>query len=659
MKHSLLFLIPSVALALVSCSKNSENSEPVVKKDTVKVVSVTLDKDTLNVAEGESALLVATVLPDNATDKTVQWTSSDANTVSVDNKGAIKANHLGSAVITATASGLSDACVVIVKGSGAMSLVPVDPVVKILLGKPLQSSYDTIRVARKETAELQLAIVANEAVSTLSAKLISFDKEGSNGIAIKPTLGWERFLKCSAVWHDWAGGAPKDQIFSDGDMYPDPIMPLDEWQVSLDKGGYAGLWCEFPIPENFTAGLYKGVVSVSGTTSAGTTTKEHTFYVQVYPVTLPKKHYQIVNNWEAGNYAAMNNGVEPTGDDLEQCRLAVLKMAVAYGQNAFRIEIPPIQVTCWTVKNETTGKYEFRFDFSKFDAYYQRYIDNCPNLEQVHFMSFCEKNSGKLKMAVNYIGEDGSAHGKGAFCDDADAATYLSAYFSQMEAYLKTKKLADGRTWLDITAQSIFDEPDDWYAQYWNQIAKIIKAAAPDLKLIEPTSSNKLDPTLCDYVVPLLGKISSTKATGNQVQWFYTAMGPQGYYANRLIRMPLIKTRLLHWVGFKYNAVGYLHWGLKYWQNYDDPYGDLGSTWLPGGDSYIIYPGYRKVYPSIRFAALRDGMCDYDLLKMVAAKSDAKAQELLSEVVWAEAGYNIDAKNFRKVRRDILEYLGY
>ncbi|MBQ1476523.1 MAG: cell wall-binding repeat-containing protein [Erysipelotrichaceae bacterium] len=66
------------------------------------VTSVSLDKTSLTLTEGESAVLKATVLPENAADKSVTWSSSDPSTVKVDASGNITALKEGSTVITVT-----------------------------------------------------------------------------------------------------------------------------------------------------------------------------------------------------------------------------------------------------------------------------------------------------------------------------------------------------------------------------------------------------------------------------------------------------------------------------------------------------------------------------------------------------------------------------
>ena len=69
---------------------------------TVAVTGVTLDKTTLNLVVGSSEKLTATVTPNNATDKTVEWKSSDSAIASVDGSGNVTAVKAGSATITVT-----------------------------------------------------------------------------------------------------------------------------------------------------------------------------------------------------------------------------------------------------------------------------------------------------------------------------------------------------------------------------------------------------------------------------------------------------------------------------------------------------------------------------------------------------------------------------
>ena len=80
----------------------------------VPVESVSLDKTELKLAKGGNAKLTATVLPADATDKTVTWTTSKDNVATVAADGTVTAVGEGTAVITATAGGKTAQCTVTV-----------------------------------------------------------------------------------------------------------------------------------------------------------------------------------------------------------------------------------------------------------------------------------------------------------------------------------------------------------------------------------------------------------------------------------------------------------------------------------------------------------------------------------------------------------------
>ena len=80
-----------------------------VKSGFVEVTSITLDKTSLSLKVNQEETLTATVKPDNATDKTVTWTSSNTSVATV-NDGKVKGIKAGTAVITAKAGSKSAKC---------------------------------------------------------------------------------------------------------------------------------------------------------------------------------------------------------------------------------------------------------------------------------------------------------------------------------------------------------------------------------------------------------------------------------------------------------------------------------------------------------------------------------------------------------------------
>jgi hypothetical protein len=91
----------------------------------IVVTGITLDRTSVELTEGETTTLVATVAPDDATVKMVAWSTSD-ETIATVADGAVTAVKAGTATITAKAGGKKATCTVTVK-ERMTSIVITDP----------------------------------------------------------------------------------------------------------------------------------------------------------------------------------------------------------------------------------------------------------------------------------------------------------------------------------------------------------------------------------------------------------------------------------------------------------------------------------------------------------------------------------------------------
>lgn len=103
-------LLVVLFLPVLSCAKGPAR---------VKVSGITLTPESLSLNVGEDAVLTATLMPENAYNKSVRWTSSDPAVVFVDAEGRVLALHSGSASITVTSvdGAFTDECKVMVVGT--------------------------------------------------------------------------------------------------------------------------------------------------------------------------------------------------------------------------------------------------------------------------------------------------------------------------------------------------------------------------------------------------------------------------------------------------------------------------------------------------------------------------------------------------------------
>ena len=100
MKKNLIIFV--TMLALVACDKSAKEAESAV-------TSVSVNPNSIEMIIGETSQLMVTVKPDDATDKTVTWSTSNASIATVEN-GKVTAVKEGEVTITANAGGKSATC---------------------------------------------------------------------------------------------------------------------------------------------------------------------------------------------------------------------------------------------------------------------------------------------------------------------------------------------------------------------------------------------------------------------------------------------------------------------------------------------------------------------------------------------------------------------
>lgn len=140
--------------AIVMAKAGDKTGSCTVSVVGVPVESVTLDYHTLELEERAAFTLSATVLPEDADNKSIMWSSSNPEIVSVNGAGSVTALRPGEAVITAKAGKKTDECVVTVTaaplsvgdyyysdGSWSQSLDPTRTPIGVVfyLGDPTES----------------------------------------------------------------------------------------------------------------------------------------------------------------------------------------------------------------------------------------------------------------------------------------------------------------------------------------------------------------------------------------------------------------------------------------------------------------------------------------------------------------------------------------
>ena len=146
---------------------------PTTTKPTdIKVSSIKLNTKNHTMYSNQYVQLKATVLPNNAYNKSVTWKSSNSKIATIDKNGKVKALKVGNAIITATSTDGSNV-------SAQCKIKVVQRVTKIKLNKSI------INLSKKgKTAKLKATVLPNNAYNksvtwkSNNTKVVTVDKNG-------------------------------------------------------------------------------------------------------------------------------------------------------------------------------------------------------------------------------------------------------------------------------------------------------------------------------------------------------------------------------------------------------------------------------------------------------------------------------------------------
>lgn len=145
---------------------------------TVPVASVKLNQTTLELIAGKEATLTATVKPDDATNKTVTWSSNNETVATVDNNGKVTAKAAGEAIITAKVGDKQATCnVKVTAAEVAVESVTLDQSsLELIAGKEatltatVKPDNATNRTVAWESNAISVATVDNNGKVTAKAE---------------------------------------------------------------------------------------------------------------------------------------------------------------------------------------------------------------------------------------------------------------------------------------------------------------------------------------------------------------------------------------------------------------------------------------------------------------------------------------------------------
>ena len=537
-------------------------------------------------------------------------------------------------------------CVLLISGCNRSNdevlCIQLDPLKKVFKEELyFEENRDTADIAKGETASFQFVLRSMYPIQNLKIEAGDLVNGDQRIVAtLKAFVGYIRAGRNSDQ-------PSKDSFRPLSDLYPDCLQETETIDVTALSN--QPVWIAHYVPRDASAGIYSANLSFSGTINGRPFKIQKQVHTKVYGVVLPEQTL-YVTNWFSTDFSKMNNdtAVEFDSDRYWELFKELANSMRNHGQNTYMISLK-------NCKSELSENKHYSFDFTNFDKVVEFLIreGGLQRIEGAHLGNRMGDWESDFGIHVPEVGLRS--------IDNDTTRNYLTQFIPALFNHLKNKG------WEKMYMQHIADEPVDENAESYIRIAEFLKKQEPEIKLIDAVMSRKLADVINVWVPRLdhyhhdYAYFCQRQAAGDEV-WFYTCVFPQDNYANRFMEQPLVQMRILHWLNYHYGATGYLHWAFNWWHRMDMT-GDAAirsgfnnDVW-PAGDCWISYPAYGKVFSSIRLAAMRDGIADYELLKLLEQKSPDKANHLARKIIINFDRYDNSISNFRKLRRQLLIWL--
>ena len=454
---------------------------------------------------------------------------------------------------------------------------------------------------RGEVVSAQCAIRAHDDLAELTVSVGPLQREDGSSQIARERIQW-RFVESIAIDENTRKLRKADLTRPAPARFPDCL--IEDRHTSVAKDAFKAVYLTIRIPVAADPGEYRGMLTVA----AGDVQQTLPLVLRVYPLVLPEDRHLLVTLWYSTSKFKQHHGVDPA--DPEQFDGLLRKYAenmADHRQNVFRVSLDLIECVL-------AADGALRCDFDRFDRWAQIFWD-----------------TGRMDaMETGFV----ARHGEGGW---SSPEITLRDFSVKDESSGKTRRMAGEEflplflpilvdhlrqtDWLDKTLFHICDEPANHNVLLWREASEFVHRHAPELRRIDAIETTHCRDRL-EVWVPKLDHLAAWREAyeaaqreGNEL-WLYTVgIYQAGSLPNKTVDVPLIETRLLHWLNYRYGLGGYLHWGFNAWT--DDPINAPGKH---HGDGWHVYPKPGGLLDSLRSEQMRAGIQDYECLKLLENK---------------------------------------
>ena len=408
-------------------------------------------------------------------------------------------------------------------------------------------------------------------------------------------------------------------------LYPDMLCPFNYGgRVNARALFPSSVWVDVNIPMTFSESG-ETELTLELIDDAGETVGNETVVIDVINARLPEQSL-IVTQWFHCDCLANYYDVEVWSEKHWKIIENFARVAAKNGINMLLTPLftPPLdtavggerlttQLVGVTVEN---SKYSFSFDLL------DRWVDMCDRIgikyfEISHlFTQWGAKHAPKVMATV-----DGEYKRIFGWDTDAQAEEYVSFIRQFLTEFIDHMKRSgnDKRCHFHISDEPVQDQIESYCAA---------KKSVADLLDGYVTMDALSDYSFYEQGI-VSTPISNTNSIANFVNkgidnlWAYYCCGECSRVSNRFISMPSCRNRSIGIQLYKYDIVGFLHWGFNFFSNQQssdtvEPFTNCtGDSWVPAGDTASVYPGFRgEALESLRLVVFYHALQDIRALKL-------------------------------------------
>lgn len=433
--------------------------------------------------------------------------------------------------------------------------------------------------------------------------------------------------------------------FNDNTAYPDE---LTEAAGPREVAAHAaqGIWIDFFVPPEAGTGCAEYTVTVS--TSVGDFSADIT--LRIADVTLPTceggsfDHEYFFNIANIPEFAPS----ELFGPAWWE---ALRKTAGIFREMRNNVILVPILPLLRAAGSRRTGKDTWEFNWETFDRFTEVFTEaGCAKAFTVGALA--ESVNGRNIGAIGFDSENIKID-----VPSEEGALFLTSLYTALSDHLARRGLTGKfRTHIE-------DEPHTDGTWIWAR--ELLRKAAPGIPCGEPfdmlETARQLADT-ADWFVPRLDVYArdpeffrNRRENGKEL-WVYSCCFPEeGWWLNKFIDMPFMRSRIMAWACKANGIDGFLHWGFNYWSA-TSPY-SISPDARFKGDGHIVYPDAenRCLRLSARFLNTRDGNQDAELIALCARKKPGEAAEIVRSVCTDFENYTQDSEVLCRAAEKLLD----